>query len=134
MRLLLDTHVLLWILVDDRRLSRNARAIISGTDTECFVSAASWWELAMKQSRNVTSLPLPVSEIRSAALQTGLRELSVTSAHALVVADLPHLHRDPFDRMLVAQALTEPMRLMTADVQIQSYEAACGVLIEIAST
>ena len=129
MRLLLDTHVLLWMLVDDRRLSRRARATISGTDTECFVSAASWWELAIKQSRNVTRLPLPVSEIRSAALDTGLRELSVTPAHALAVADLPHLHRDPFDRMLIAQAMSEPMRLMTADVEIQAYEKACGVLI-----
>lgn len=80
----------------------------------------------------ISRLFLP-SAIRSAALHVGVRELSVTAARALAVAELPHLHRDSCDRMLIAQALSEPVRLMTADSQIQLYEAASGVLMAMAS-
>ena len=69
MRLLLDTHVVLWLLLDDARLSATARAHIASADNLCHVSAASWWELAIKQSRNFTRLPIPVPEIRAAALR-----------------------------------------------------------------
>ncbi len=130
MRLLLDSHVVLWLLLDDRRLTAGSRALLGGGESECYVSVVTWWELAIKQSRGVASFPLPISEIRTAALQAGLRELSVTAMHTLRVAELPLLHRDPFDRMLIAQALSEPMRLVTADAAVAAYGPACGVLVE----
>lgn len=130
MRLLLDSHVVLWLLLDDRRLTAGSRALLGASESECYVSAATWWELVIKQSRGVASFSLPISEIRAAAQQAGLRELSVTALHTLCVAELPMLHRDPFDRMLVAQALSEPMRLVTADDAVAAYGPACGVLVE----
>jgi PIN domain nuclease of toxin-antitoxin system len=92
------------------------------------VSVASWWELSIKQSRGVTALPVTCAEVRDAALQAGLREMPVLGTHAVRVSELPQLHRDPFDRMLIAQALCEPMRLITADGLVASYASVCGVL------
>ncbi len=133
MRLLLDSHVLLWLLTDDRRLSASARALIGAARAECYVSAATWWELAFKQTREGSRLPLPLPEIRAAALNAGVLELSVTVTHALRVTELPPLHRDPFDRMLIAQAISEPMRLVTADTQVLAYQGVCAVLLDRAS-
>ncbi len=130
MRLLLDSHVVLWLLLDDPRLTARGRALLGSVDSECYVSSATWWELVIKQSRGITSFSLAMPEIRAAALEAGLRELSVTAPHALRVGQLPMLHRDPFDRMLVAQALSEPMRLVTADDAVVAYGPACGVLVE----
>lgn len=130
MRLLLDTHVVLWLLTDSPRLTARDRALIGANDAECHVSVASWWELAIKQSRGVATLPLDTAEIRSAALYAGLREVPIAGPHAIRVAALPPVHRDPFDRMLIAQALCEPMRLVTADAIIVSYSSVCGVLID----
>ena len=133
MRLLLDSHVVLWLLTDDRRLSASARALIGAASAECYVSAATWWELAIKQARDGSRLPLPLTEIRATTLYAGVRELSVTATHALRVTELPPLHRDPFDRMLIAQAMSEPMRLVTADAQVLAYQGVCAVLMDRAS-
>ena len=133
MRLLLDSHVVLWLLTDDRRLSATARALIGAASAECYVSAATWWELAIKESRGVSRFPLPLTEIRAATLYAGVRELPVTASHALRVTELPLLHRDPFDRMLIAQAMSEPMRLVTADAQVLAYQGACAVPMDRAS-
>lgn len=130
MRLLLDTHVVLWLLSGSSRLRSHDRALLAANDVEAYVSVASWWELAIKQSRGVHALSVSVAEIRGAALESGLRELQIVGAPALRVADLPMLHRDPFDRLLIAQAMCEPMRLVTADGVVASYASACGVLIE----
>lgn len=130
MRLLLDTHVVLWLLTDSARLSPRDRALIGADDAECHVSVASWWELSIKESRGIMALPMRTTEVRGAALYAGLREVSVSGAHALRVADLPPLHRDPFDRMLIAQSLCEPMRLVTADAVMASYASVCGVLLD----
>ena len=127
MRLLLDTHVVLWLLTDDTRLGPAARTRITNRESECYVSAASWWELAIKQSRDATRLPMPLADVRTTALQAGIREVSVTPQHALGVLALPALHRDPFDRMLIVQAITEPYWLVTADAQVIAYETACSV-------
>ena len=134
MRLLLDTHVVLWLLSDSARLTARDRTLIGSAEAECYVSAASWWELSIKQSRGVNALPMDTAEVRSAAVYAGLREVSITGAHALRVAGLPPLHRDPFDRMLIAQALCEPMRLVTADAVVASYASVCGVLIDKAGS
>ena len=129
-RFLLDTHVLLWLLGDSPRITQRDRALLAAGEAECYVSVASWWELAIKQSRGVSVISMGVEDIRTASLDAGFHELLIDAAPALRVAELPLLHRDPFDRLLIAQALCEPMRLVTADTLVASYAPACGVLIE----
>lgn len=118
MRVLLDTHVLLWALADDPRLSRDARRLIESA-TEVYVSSASYWEMAIKIGLGKLHVSLP--EIRLAAQNSGFNELPVSGEHTEALLNLADHHRDPFDRMLVAQAISEPMRLLTADVQVAKY-------------
>lgn len=118
MRVLLDTHVLLWALADDPRLSRDARKLIESA-TEVYVSSASYWEMAIKIGLGKLHVSLP--EIRLAAQNSGFNELPVSGEHTEALLKLADHHRDPFDRMLVAQAISEPMRLLTADVQVAKY-------------
>jgi PIN domain nuclease of toxin-antitoxin system len=118
MRLLIDTQILLWALMDDARLTAEARKLIVEAD-EVFVSAASIWEIAIKAAIN--KLDADPDEVVGAVAASGFKELPVTAAHAAGVAKLPHHHRDPFDRLLVSQALCEPLRLLTHDVQLEQY-------------
>ncbi len=117
MRLLLDTHALLWLLADDPRL-KPALPTLRQAD-EIHVSAASWWELAIKIGMGRLQYDLPA--LRQAAADSGLLELPVSGQHTEALLHLPPHHRDPFDRLLVAQALTEPMRLLTHDEQVARY-------------
>jgi PIN domain nuclease of toxin-antitoxin system len=122
MRLLLDSHVFLWWLQDSRRLGRAARRAIQAPTATVFVSAASVWEIAIKQSIG----RLRMGSGRSAALDSaisacGFVELPVTARHAASVRELPHHHGDPFDRLLVAQARVEGSYLVTADDQFAPY-------------
>jgi PIN domain nuclease of toxin-antitoxin system len=118
MRLLLDTHVLLWLMNSDERLTAPARARIVGADA-VYVSSATIWEIAIKWSiGKIEENPQVVAERLE---QAGLNELNVTHRHALAASRLPLLHRDPFDRMLVAQAMTEPLHLLTADARLKAY-------------
>lgn len=121
MRLLLDTQVLLWTLADPRRLDRETRATIESGDTEVLFSAASIWEIAIKGRLGRADFAFDPAEIARAALDTGFVELSVRSNAAALVGRLPLLHRDPFDRILVAQAIVEPAILYTADQQLLPY-------------
>ena len=118
MRLLLDTHVLLWTLADDPRLRRNARAAIESA-SEIHFSVASCWEIAIKAG--IGRLDADVAEIRRVANHCGFIELPVLGEHVEALQALRPLHRDPFDRLLVAQALTEPLRLLTHDPQVARY-------------
>ena len=118
MRVLLDTHVLLWALSDDPKLSSKARRLIENA-AEIYVSAATFWELAIKVG--LGKLDADLDEIREYCLESGFVELPITSEHAIAVKDLEHHHKDPFDRLIVATAISEPMRLMTADAQIAQY-------------
>ncbi|PFH28001.1 type II toxin-antitoxin system VapC family toxin [Burkholderia sp. JKS000303] len=118
MRLLLDTHIFLWIVTNDRRLSARARKLISGAD-ERFVSSASIWEAAIKAG--LGKLDIDVGRLVRSMGPSGIRELPVSAVHGAVVRDLPHHHRDPFDRLLVAQARHEPLQLVTADAQLARY-------------
>jgi len=124
MRILLDTHVALWAIVDDRRLPAEARKLIVDTDNLILVSAASIWEIAIKHAL-ARSGPraMPISGVR--ALQyfqaAGYEMLPITATHAAAVDGLEKRHHDPFDRMLVAQALFEPLRLVTHDAQVAQY-------------
>ncbi|WP_041494479.1 type II toxin-antitoxin system VapC family toxin [Burkholderia sp. KJ006] len=118
MRLLLDTHVFLWSVTDDRKLSKAARTLIVDAD-EVFVSAATIWEASIKSG--LGKLDVDVNELVAEISAAGFVELPVRVAHAAMVRDLPDVHRDPFDRLLVAQAMTEPLRLVTADGHLAKY-------------
>jgi len=118
MRLLLDTHIFLWVTADDKRLSLQARRTILDA-SRIFVSSATIWELAIKFRLGKIRVN-PEDAIREMAI-CGFEELPVRNGHAAQVAKLPLLHNDPFDRLLIAQAITEPMHLLTSDPQLKAY-------------
>ncbi len=123
MKLLLDTHVLLWWLVDSQRLSARARALIADQRSQLFWSAASSWELAVKSALGRIQFQTPFRTVIPDVLQKqGIASLPVEQSHAFQVAGLPLLHRDPFDRMLVAQCQVEKLGLLSADSQLAEYE------------
>jgi PIN domain nuclease of toxin-antitoxin system len=120
-RILLDTHVLLWALAEPDRLDQNTRAAIRSVENDVLFSAVSIWEIAIKAGlRRADFVVDPIGVLRE-ALDAGLTELVLASSVAALVAELPHLHRDPFDRMLVAQAIAEPAFLYTADPRLAPY-------------
>ena len=121
MRLLLDTHISLWALVDSPRLPAQARLLILAPDNEVVVSAASVWEIAIKHGLAKKNLPVSGAEARSWFMRAGYTLLPVTAEHAALVEELPPHHADPFDRILVAQALAEPLRLVTHDPTVARY-------------
>jgi len=121
LKLLLDTHVLLWAVSDPTRLAPRALAMIDAAE-ETFVSSVSLWELAIKVAQGKIALDLP--RLHEQSLDGGYRLLPVTAVHALAVGGLPLLHRDPFDRMLIAQAVSEPMHLLTRDAMLARYPAS----------
>lgn len=118
MRILLDTHVYLWWLQDHKNLSKTARAKIVSA-SEVYISSASIWEASIKAS--IGKLEVDVDQLVAEIANSGFQELPVSARHAAMVAQLPDIHRDPFDRILVAQALCEPLRLLTADSILSSY-------------
>ena len=120
MSLLLDTHVILWWLTDDPTLSDEVKTRLDD-EPDVYVSAASLWEVTVKQSIGKLSEPIDVAEeIRD----SGFRELPITFHHAIAAGRLPLIHRDPFDRMLVAQAQCEGLTLASRDPHIQRYDVA----------
>jgi len=122
MRILLDTHVFLWWITDDQRLSHKARQIIGDGCNDLFLSAASGWEMAIKAGLGRLDLPAAMEEFVAEHLTVNaIRALPVQMNHVLRVSDLPHHHRDPFDRLLVAQAIAEDLPIMTADPLIARY-------------
>jgi PIN domain nuclease of toxin-antitoxin system len=118
MRLLLDTHVFLWCVKGDRRLTKAARALLASA-TEIYVSSASIWEAAIKVK--LGKLDADVDALVSSISDSGFLELPVTAKHAAAVARLPDVHSDPFDRLLIAQAISEPLRFLTADDALGQY-------------
>jgi PIN domain nuclease of toxin-antitoxin system len=120
-RLLLDTHILLWALVEPTKLTDETREVLEDPQHEVLFSAASVWEMAIKAALGRADFQVPLDTIVAAAHASGFAELPVRSTAALRVATLPHHHRDPFDRLLVAQAMTEPAMLYTADPQLEAY-------------
>ena len=122
MNVLLDTHAFLWWIADDVRLSQAARDAISDPDNEILVSAASAWEIAIKVGIGRLTLPAPAKRFVPRQVQrNGFVALPIQLEHALAVEDLPKHHKDPFDRMLVAQARAEKLTLITDDPLIQRY-------------
>ena len=118
MRLLLDTHALLWTLRNDPAIGPRARRTIADKRNEVFVSAVSVWEIAIKRARERLDVP---EHLLEEIAETGFRELPITSFHGEQAGALPLLHRDPFDRMLIAQAQAEGLILVTADAAIERY-------------
>jgi len=118
MRLLLDTHILLWVMLDDTQLSARARSLLSDADS-LHVSTVSLWELAIK--RSLGKLKLDVDALDAHLSGNAIEPLAISWAHARRLRMLPVLHGDPFDRMLVAQALSEPLHLLTHDAALAPY-------------
>ena len=126
MQLLLDTHTLLWWVNDADELSAKARKVIANSDNNCFLSVASCWEMAIKCSIGKLTLAQPVGQfIPDQLFRNGIRLLPIDFRHVAKVATLPFHHRDPFDRLLVAQAATEQMTLVTADATLARYDIEC---------
>lgn len=128
MRLLLDTHLLLWTLDGSPRLGARARELMTARGAECFASAVSFWEIAIKAALRRREFRVDVETLVAASLATGLKLLPFSAHHAVRVARLPRLHADPFDRALIAQALAEPLTLLTRDAKLAPYGAVVRII------
>jgi PIN domain nuclease of toxin-antitoxin system len=118
-RLLLDTHVLLWWLSGDRKLATGAQEIIANPDNDVLVSSASLWEISIKTA--LGRLEIELDDLENAIARNGFRSLPIGFRHALTAGRLPNVHRDPFDRMLVAQASVEELRVVSHDRVFDRY-------------
>ena len=121
MKYLVDTHVLIWAVMNSSKLPSQARELLSAVDSEFFFSTASIWELAIKRAKHPDKIPIAAQEALALFTDAGFRELAISSRHAIVSSELPEIHNDPFDRMLVAQAKTEGMRLLTHESFMSAY-------------
>ena len=121
MKLLLDTHVLLWSAELSPRLSGTAAALIKDPANELFFSPASIWETVIKSALNRPDFSVNPFVLRTHLLENGYNELSISSEHTLFTGTLPWIHRDPFDRILIAQAAVEGLTLLTSDPRVASY-------------
>jgi len=121
MKLLLDTHLLLWAAAEPRRLSKQARALIDNPDNDLLFSAASLWEVASKQGLGRDDFKVNARLLRRGLLDNGYSELPIISDHVVAIDSLPPIHKDPFDRILVAQATVEGVTLLTIDSVVSQY-------------
>jgi len=130
MKLLLDTHLLLWTAVasadisSNGSLSKEARALIEDEENELLFSAASVWEVAIKNGLGRSDLKVDAHLFRRALLDNGYIEMAISSAHTAAVGNLPDHHKDPFDRLLIAQATVEGITLLTNDETVAEYKAS----------
>jgi len=127
MRLLIDTHILIWALEGSSRLSAKARALLRDPTHEHWVSAASVWEIAIKSSLRQLSLSRPLAELEKGILAAGFQVLNITIQHAAAVPEIDLPHNDPFDRLLLAQCEVETLRLVTADQALTNIPAVIAV-------
>jgi PIN domain nuclease of toxin-antitoxin system len=123
MRLLLDTHAFLWFVTGDRRLSRRARRAVEAADSELLISAASVWEVAIKASLGRLTLPKSIHDYVDEKVAAGFIILPIEWVHAAKVAELPFHHRDPFDRLIIAQGLVEGIPIVSGDPEFKTYGA-----------
>ena len=128
MRLLLDTHLLLWSVAASRRLPLDVREMLVDPGNAVFYSAASIWEITIKSALRRRDFRVDPVRLLSVLPETGFAALPVRAFHAARVADLPAHHKDPFDRLLVAQAVAEPLVLLTNDAQLERYGAQVRVV------
>ena len=118
-RYLLDTHILLWMVFEDTKLPRKINTLLTNSDNKLIVSTASIWEIAIKES--IKKHALPVENLKNTLKDYNVGMLNISIEHAFHVKELPLIHKDPFDRMLIAQAITENLVLVTVDEHIRSY-------------
>src|SRR5579872_6613493 len=118
MRLLLDTHIFLWCIKDDRRISKELKNKILQA-TEVYISSASIWEATIKIK--LKKLDVKIDQMMEAISESGFQDLPITARHAATVLNLPDIHRDPFDRILIAQTISEPLNFITADAVLKNY-------------
>ena len=121
MRILFDTHALIWFISDSLQLPKRVRTILLDPSSELFFSPVSILEIAIKHSLKPILMPCSPEEVKADAVASGIGELPFVSDHAQKTGELPWLHRDPFDRMLVAQAMSEGVRLLSHDEQVVRY-------------
>ena len=131
MRILLDTHIALWAVVDDERLAKEARELITDQRCRVFVSVASIWEIAIKHGLSRgggNDMPVSGAQALDFFRRSGYHMLAIAAEHAVMVEQLPAIHKDPFDRMIMAQALCEPLRLITHDRTLGRYSDSVMVV------
>ena len=128
MRLLLDTHLLLWAMAASRKLPKAVKSQLLDPNNEVHYSAASLWEVAIKHDLRRKDFRIDPDSLLGALRASGFLELPVTAAHAVAVTRLPPIHKDPFDRLLVAQGMSEPMALLTNDAVLAGYGAGVRVV------
>jgi len=124
MKCLLDTHIILWAAFDSKRLSGKARELLETSENALYFSPVSLWEISIKHAKHPDMMPVTAERVKEAALKMGLIELPVRSRHGIDIAALPDIHGDPFDRMLVTQARSDGMSLVTHDARIAAYGEA----------
>lgn len=124
MNFLVDTHLLLWATIVPKKLSKSARQRLDDAGAQPWFSAASIWETAIKRALGRSDFDVEPRRLRRALLDNGWSELAISSEHAAAVNELPPLHKDPFDRMLIAQARTEGFTLLTSDKLVAQYPGA----------
>ncbi|RXT55863.1 twitching motility protein PilT [Bosea sp. Tri-44] len=124
MKLLLDTHLLLWTAGKSHMLSKEAMELIAAPNNEIAYSVVGLWEIAIKNALGRSDFSVDLSSLRRGLLGSGYREVSVTGEHAIALEALPAHHKDPFDRLLIAQAMVEGMILLTADATLAGYGRA----------
>jgi PIN domain nuclease of toxin-antitoxin system len=121
MKLLLDTHLLLWAAGQPEKLSKKARVLIEGAKSELFFSAASLWEIVIKRGLGRDDFKVDPRLLRRGLLDNGYSELPIGSEHVVAIENLPSHHKDPFDRLLIAQAQVEGITLLTVDPVVAKY-------------
>lgn len=121
MNYLLDTHIALWLLTDNKQLSPKARQVISSPNHRIYASVASLWEVAIKHKKYPDDMPLESGTIARLLQQSNVLLLPIKLEHIVATETLPDIHKDPFDRLLIAQALSEPMRFLTHDEKLVPY-------------
>lgn len=124
MKILLDTHVLLLVAGNPQQLSAQARKLLEDPQNQLYFSAASLWEISIKNKLGRADFKVDLPVLRRNLLDCGFEEIAINSAHTLAVEALPNIHKDPFDRMLVAQTIVEGITLMTADSTVAEYPVA----------
>lgn len=124
MNLLIDTHAIIWFITEDSKLPGKTKQLIESADNICFISLASYWELAIKNSLGRLDLGKPLIELFSVIEDSGFELLPIDLTHILTNAKLPFHHYDPFDRVIIAQAVAEDLKIVTKDEKFQLYSPA----------
>lgn len=127
MRILLDTHILIWILDESPELSQKTISLIKSAD-EVYASTVNIWEIVVKHSMGKLVLDFKIEDLFNVITYSGIEILNIKPEHALKLADLEDIHKDPFDRMLIAQSIIEPLHLITTDSKVTQYK---GNIIEV---